>query len=284
MGFLRIEGLVLLEDCFECDGEQLLASLVLDTARGSRFSGVCILLLGTNKRCFVHKYPALLEERIEIIEVETVDEFFNLLLMKANASGTNVIFIDTVTHLLTTEKFDETIRLLKFTARNGRAVLVRIFTEELSNVLSRKLYYTADGFMKLRNSSGNLPLCTFTFLRKTGKRITKMKTFGISDRLRLTMTNYESGGNDTEIRSSSEIVSSSLHFSNVSFDLGLRLTENEREAKQSVNLPYLAAQSESVVNANLLGKRKIRAGGRIIYTPDDGDDLDDSDPDDDLEI
>lgn len=29
---------------------------------------------------------------------------------------------------------------------------------------------------------------------------------------------------------------------------------------------------------------KVRVGGRIIYSADDGDDLDDSDPDDDLHI
>lgn len=32
------------------------------------------------------------------------------------------------------------------------------------------------------------------------------------------------------------------------------------------------------------GKKKVRAGGRIIYTPDEADDFDESDPDDDLEI
>lgn len=33
-----------------------------------------------------------------------------------------------------------------------------------------------------------------------------------------------------------------------------------------------------------LADRKVRVGGKIIYTPDKDDDLDDSDPDDDLNL
>lgn len=39
-----------------------------------------------------------------------------------------------------------------------------------------------------------------------------------------------------------------------------------------------------LVDLNATGSRIIRAGGRIIYTPDEADDFDESDPDDDLEI
>lgn len=35
---------------------------------------------------------------------------------------------------------------------------------------------------------------------------------------------------------------------------------------------------------DISSNKKIRAGGRIIYTPDERDDFDDSDLDDDLEI
>ncbi|VDM50194.1 unnamed protein product [Toxocara canis] len=71
----------------------------------------------------------------------------------------------------------------------------------------------------------------------------------------------------------------------VPFDIGLHLSESELKAKRSVKLPYMAAQTqEGLVGISASGKRKVRAGGRIIYTPDEADDLDDSDPDDDLQI
>jgi hypothetical protein len=35
---------------------------------------------------------------------------------------------------------------------------------------------------------------------------------------------------------------------------------------------------------NITAGKKVRAGGQIIYSPDEADDLDDSDPDEDLMI
>ncbi len=71
----------------------------------------------------------------------------------------------------------------------------------------------------------------------------------------------------------------------VSFDMGLTLSASERLAKNSIKLPYTAAQSEEgLVGMNASGSKKMKAGGQIIYLPDDADDFDDSDPDDDLMI
>ena len=39
-----------------------------------------------------------------------------------------------------------------------------------------------------------------------------------------------------------------------------------------------------LVGLNISSGKKVRAGGQIIYTPEEEDDFDDSDPDDDLTI
>lgn len=69
------------------------------------------------------------------------------------------------------------------------------------------------------------------------------------------------------------------------FDMGLQLREDEREAKQATRLPFVHAQQQKgLVGLNMHSGKRVRAGGQIIYTPDAADDLDDSDPDDDLMI
>lgn len=83
------------------------------------------------------------------------------------------------------------------------------------------------------------------------------------------------------------------------FDMGLNLSEEERRAKTETRLPYTHAQNEQgrsgfrvyfislnlgLVSLNITSGRKIRAAGQIIYTPDANDDLEDSDPDDDLMV
>jgi hypothetical protein len=67
-----------------------------------------------------------------------------------------------------------------------------------------------------------------------------------------------------------------------SFDIGLKLSTIERQAKSALTLPYTSAQSPQGLVG--IGARKVRAGGQIIYTPDTADDFDDSDPDEDLMI
>ncbi|KAI8137104.1 Elongator complex protein 5 [Fennellomyces sp. T-0311] len=57
---------------------------------------------------------------------------------------------------------------------------------------------------------------------------------------------------------------------NLSFNLSL--TDNQRRAKDNVELPYMKVQQQQ------------SGGGNIYYEPDAGDDFDDEDPDDDLDI
>lgn len=59
---------------------------------------------------------------------------------------------------------------------------------------------------------------------------------------------------------------------NLSFNLSL--TDNQRRAKDNVELPFMKVQQETTGTS----------GGHIYYQPDAGDDFDDEDPDDDLDI
>lgn len=64
---------------------------------------------------------------------------------------------------------------------------------------------------------------------------------------------------------------------NLTFDL--HLSTKERDDRSKVTLPYIAAQHGLVKVAS-----ETNSAGQIFYQPDEMDDLDDSDPDDDLDI
>lgn len=65
--------------------------------------------------------------------------------------------------------------------------------------------------------------------------------------------------------------------SNLTFNL--RLSEDERRAKEKVALPFVFSQQKK---SALL--RPAPGSGRIVYEPDASDDFDEEDPDDDLDV
>ncbi|XP_016405605.1 elongator complex protein 5-like [Sinocyclocheilus rhinocerous] len=65
--------------------------------------------------------------------------------------------------------------------------------------------------------------------------------------------------------------------SNLTFNL--RLSEEERKAKEKVALPFVFSQEKK---SALL--KPTPGSGRIVYEPDDNDDFDEEDPDDDLDV
>ncbi|KAK6048775.1 hypothetical protein COOONC_13720 [Cooperia oncophora] len=67
-------------------------------------------------------------------------------------------------------------------------------------------------------------------------------------------------------------------------DLEPELSEKELAAKSQLNLPFTSLSKQSELNNLRMADRKVRVGGQIIYTPDKEDDLDDSDPDEDLNL
>jgi len=56
----------------------------------------------------------------------------------------------------------------------------------------------------------------------------------------------------------------------------LRITEEQKKARDEMVLPYVKIHEKSEPSAE--------SGGKIFYDPDDVDDFDDEDPDDDLDI
>ena len=64
---------------------------------------------------------------------------------------------------------------------------------------------------------------------------------------------------------------------NLTFNL--KLTDNERQARSNLKLPYMYhEEKKSELAVNSVGE------GKVFYQPDEADDFDEDDPDDDLNI
>ncbi|EGT52807.1 hypothetical protein CAEBREN_11362 [Caenorhabditis brenneri] len=66
--------------------------------------------------------------------------------------------------------------------------------------------------------------------------------------------------------------------------VSIGVSSDQNTGKASMDLPFFVGRQEDGVAIRDAATKKIRVGGQIVYEPDKDDDLDDSDPDDDLNI
>lgn len=103
-------------------------------------------------------------------------------------------------------------------------------------------------------------LCTILHKRKSGKVLRKKEHYKIFEKFQV--KSYQVS--DTTAQTNNIQDSTIDPAANLTFDL--RLTQRQKEERSQVVLPYTQVKSQ------------------ILYEPDEHDDLDDSDPDDDLNI
>lgn len=111
--------------------------------------------------------------------------------------------------------------------------------------------------------------------KKSGKVMQKEEFFSLTEDLTLSMETKPNKSEDaqTDLHTESEVDP----MSNLTFNL--RLSKTEREAKEKVALPFVFSEEKK---SALL--RHGRGTGRIMYEPDANDDVDEEDPDDDLDV
>ncbi|XP_017327847.1 elongator complex protein 5 isoform X2 [Ictalurus punctatus] len=111
--------------------------------------------------------------------------------------------------------------------------------------------------------------------KKSGKVMQKEEFFSLPEDLTLSIETKpnQSGNVQTDLYTKSEVDPTS----NLTFNL--HLSEVEREAREKVALPFVFSEEKK---SALL--RPGRGSGRIMYEPDANDDIDDEDPDDDLDV
>lgn len=278
---LRIGGVIILRDGPECSAEPLWISLALSSQRN--FRNTQILLLNTWKPTLERRYPVLGSSSITVKEIECLEDALQSeLICGENGEQLNTAcFLDSVNSMFLSSPVECVCRSLQRLSHRG-AVVVRLNGDVCAETQFRRLRSIADSVLTLSVGHNDTSVCELISFKKNGKRFSSKEVFTVDSSLCLRTSAYVERSNFLQDNLKEN---SRWEFDNTSFNMGLKLMEDERRAKEALKLPFVAAQSqEGLLGVTASGRRKVCAGGRVIYTPDDADDLDDSDPDDDLQI
>lgn len=159
-------------------------------------------------------------------------------------------------------------------ARCGRLEqIVTVLHDDLHDSATRRaLEYTASCVLKLGRTENDESKCSIVLKHAHGKIGRSDERFSISDSYVVTIVNNAATISTTP---SSTATKSSAPDPTANLTFRLTLSRDEESARRNVVLPYLSAR-ENEINAGVNAKQ-----GQITY---DVDDMDEEDPDDDLDI
>ncbi|GMR37063.1 hypothetical protein PMAYCL1PPCAC_07258, partial [Pristionchus mayeri] len=143
------------------------------------------------------------------------------------------------------------------------SVIGTIYGEMTSPLIFNQLFSIASRVALIEEREGSI-----------SARVKTIKKNGLIEEKKWTLTQNSVGGLVEKMEKVEKIVEKKEEKS--------ELKTTEMKGKTGLERPFEAAKSEDGLVS--IHRGKVRVGGRIIYDADDGDDLDDSDPDDDLHI
>ncbi|MFH4974059.1 hypothetical protein AB6A40_000768 [Gnathostoma spinigerum] len=271
----NFDGITVVGECLECRGEALWMSFLVKASR-TKQRVVCVLLESL-KSTLEKRYPAAKDYISSAKELESLED----LKVFENAGDQTIFFIDSLSASLLSYPLSSVARTLCSLSKSG-GVVTRVHLDHLNGSGSAPLRDVSDCILTLNATSDSCQRCFTEMYRKNGSRRTTTELFTVDNDLKLRCNIARQKGVEKPVASpgnASDI--SSL----TSFSIGLTLSEAERKAKENLRLPFMSAQKEEgLVGLKSTARGVVRAGGQIIYTPDEADDFDESDPDDDLEI
>ncbi|VDN58173.1 unnamed protein product [Dracunculus medinensis] len=253
-------------------GEPLWINLLMKAAKKS--DNVRVFLTNTWKETFERRYPMLAKFDMHFNEVDSIYDIDSVKL-ESDGNRRLAYFIDSIDR----DFLDFGEKIVAHLAQLSRKNLVvtRIYSDVVSNDGWKSLISIANTTMVLYSDEKERCICSWTHFKKSGDRQSKKEFLTFDNCLNLHCSPY--------LPSATSEKTIGQMAPTTTFDMGLSLSKAEHIAKESVKLPYLMAQDEKMLaEMDISSNKKIRAGGRIIYTPDERDDFDDSDLDDDLEI
>uniref|UniRef100_A0A1I7RXW2 Elongator complex protein 5 n=1 Tax=Bursaphelenchus xylophilus TaxID=6326 RepID=A0A1I7RXW2_BURXY len=217
-------------------------------------------------------------------DIEKIPQFFSEIPGKLSHLQKPLVFVENLNVYIEIIGIDATIReLMRLSAKFPVYTIVKV--EGLDDLSKNRLDFVSAAVLNLKSDKSGRNLCETVIRKKDGSLKTTLEEYTIepasfsieSKKYKPEKVNY--------IEVDAPETSAASQLPKTTFDMGLNLREDEAKAKKTTRLPYTNAQNEQgLVNLNITSGRKVRAGGQIIYTPDRDDDLDDSDPDDDLMI
>ncbi|KAK6056741.1 hypothetical protein COOONC_05752 [Cooperia oncophora] len=154
------------------------------------------------------------------------------------------------------------------------AVLVVCSENSINNEEYSRFCAAANSIIKLQRRDDRCVSELVTY-KRNGKRTEVTETVALNSDLKISSEKFV----PLEVTSAAVTVDPTK-----AMDLEPELSEKELAAKSQLNLPFTSLSKQSELNNLRMADRKVRVGGQIIYTPDKEDDLDDSDPDEDLNL
>ncbi|XP_078061232.1 elongator complex protein 5 [Mustelus asterias] len=299
-------GLLLIADSFECEGRSLLKSFLTSAALREEPVHVFNFELsesefstglddGVKARLHFHdgySDPLNWEQRGTFsIDGLTAPE----LLRRVSAVPTAprqpcIVVLDSLSWILLRRPIGQVCRVLQDFQRGAAGAGLQIRKvmgllhrdlhqpeelEALSHIASTVVTLTASPECSgLRTEFLPYAVATTTLKRKSGRVLKKEEYFTIEERFTLRMSAEPLPGPESAGVGDTGSVDPAA---NLTFNL--RLTEEERRARQGVTLPFHFSTEKKLSLLEGSGGE-----GRIYYQPDPADDVDDEDPDDDLDI
>ncbi|KAI6171157.1 Elongator complex protein 5 [Aphelenchoides bicaudatus] len=218
-------------------------------------------------------------------ELDQLSETLRSELSSQPPTDKQLVFISSADSLLRFLGVDKAIRQLHSLSRNF-PIITRVFHDAWADLDLKRLYSISTNVLRIRVDQKRLCICETKVEKKDGLFGRKIEQFTVDPTtLQIRSQAYEPPSKYPIVVNEEEPKSGKDLLPKTTFDMGLNLTEEERKNKAATRLPFTHAQNEQgLVSLNINAGKKIRAGGQIIYTPDETDDLDDSDPDEDLMI
>ncbi|XP_048372836.1 elongator complex protein 5 [Sphaerodactylus townsendi] len=298
------EGLLLIQDSVSCEGRTLLKSFV--TASVQRGESVHVLGFDLPEEEFKTGFPASVTSQLQYHDAFrdplgwtgqccsfTLDDFASSALVERLAAGTQgpaTIVLDSLSWLLLRLPFPRVCQVLSQLHRKAQVAGLKItwIVALLHGDLHQPgqlgaLHALARVVVKVSpapesRAGGDDAACVaVTLHRKRGSKVLQKKEyFTVLPNLVLKCLGEvpEDGVSREE---DSRVPATADPAANLTFNL--RLSEAERQAKEAVPLPYQFSEEKK---SSLL--QTSTSEGKIYYEPDAADDIDEEDPDDDLDV
>ncbi|XP_003229953.4 elongator complex protein 5 isoform X2 [Anolis carolinensis] len=267
------EGLVLLQDSVSCEGHTLLKSFVAASAR----------------RLFIHdgfRDPLGWTGARGGLTVGDFSAPQLVLRFSQAAQGPATLVLDSLSWLLLRLPFPSVCQVLAQLPKKANTAGVRIRTlvallhgdlhppEQL-----KALHSLARVVVTLKQGDGSPRVAVTLHRKRRNKVVQKKEYFTVLSGFALKHLGEPSPAavSGEEVIQKDDASAVADPTANLTFNL--RLSEAERRAKESVPLPYQF--SEEKKSSLLQGPT---GQGKIYYEPDAADDIDDEDPDDDLDV
>ncbi|WKX97539.1 hypothetical protein Q1695_013308 [Nippostrongylus brasiliensis] len=259
-------GLTLIRDSELCDGE----SLAFACVRSAK--SLVILTITGRERVLRRKFPSICTSASFVYFDSTTDEEqLSEIVISVIRSSPSACLVDCVDVLVDRFHVDLVVALM-FQLKEKVPVLTVCPEASIDEEQFSRFCAVANSIHRLAKR-GLRCVSESTIYKANGKATKTAESFTLADDLKIASEKYTPSV--ATILADGPVQSENAE---------AELSAKELNAKSSLVLPFTSVAKQAELNTLRLADRKVRVGGQIIYTPDKEDDLDDSDPDDDLNL